>query len=260
MYQLLIVDDSKWAREGLPKVIDWASLDIEVAATCANAAKACKVLMNQPIDILLTDIRMVGMDGLELAEYVKVNYPHIRIVLISAYREFDYAYRAVQLGVSGYVLKPVVPEEIVKVMLPVVKSLRSEQGSAAARKPEGDKKVSSDRKIHALTINYLNQHISDKGLNLRQTATDLHVNYYYLSKCFKEGEGISFTEYVTNKRMQIATHLLTTTTMHVYEICDQIGLEPKNFHGLFRKYYKMTPQEYRKNAHLGEVPSAEERE
>lgn len=112
--------------------------------------------------------------------------------------------------------------------------------------PRADAPKASTKKIVNLTQNYIDQHILEKSLSLKQAAIDLHINYYYLSKCFKEGSGVSFTEYVNNKRLQIAANLLSTTTLHIYEICRQIGLEPKNFYGLFRKKYNMTPQEYRR--------------
>ena len=243
MLQLLIVDDSKWIREGLTKVIDWSSLNIEVAGTCSSAAKACEVLINHHIDILLTDIKMIGMDGLELAAYARQHHPEIKTVLISAYKEFDYAFTAVQLGVAGYILKPIVPEDLIKVIKPIAASL--EPASAAQPPAAADFPVSGSSKNIAMAIQYINKHISEKGLNLRQIADDLHVNYYYLSKSFKESQGVPFTEYVASRRMQIASNLLTDTQLHVYEICAQIGLDPKNFHVLFRKYYQMTPQEYR---------------
>lgn len=102
------------------------------------------------------------------------------------------------------------------------------------------------KKIVNLAQNYVDQHLLEKSLNLKQTAVDLHINYYYLSKCFKEGAGVTFTQYVNDSRLKIAANLLSTTTLHIYEICRQIGLEPKNFYGLFRKKYNMTPQEYRR--------------
>ena len=208
MLQLLIVDNSKWTKEGLYQAIDWSSLGIEIAGICANAAKACEILATTPIDILITDIEVTGTGGLELAEYVHHNYPHIKVIIMSAYKE--------------------------------IHSL-IESGAHAEASPRA-----SSKRIVALTQNYIEQHICEKSLNLRQTAADLHINYYYLSKCFKEGSGTSFTEYVNSKRLQIAAELLSTTSLHIYEICKQIGMEPKNFHGLFRKHFHMTPQEYRR--------------
>ncbi len=254
MLQLLIVDDSKWVREGLTCVIDWAALNIEIAGTCPNAAKACEVLLSRHIDILLTDIKMIGMDGLELAEYARNHHPHIKTVLISAYKEFDYAFTAVRLGVSGYILKPIVPEDLIKVIRPIAEELTQSLQTvspAPAASPK-NRQTSSSNKNVASAIEYINQHISEKELSLYQIADALHVNYYYLSKCFKESEGVSFTDYVCKRRMQIASNLLIATKLHIYEICAQIGMDPKNFHVIFKKYYDMTPQEYRNANRLQE--------
>ena len=246
MLQLLIVDDSKWTRDGLAQIIDWHSLGIEICDTCSSAAKACKILATNPIDILITDIKMTGMDGLELAEHVHVRYPHIKIILMSAYKEFDYAYKAVQLGVEGYVLKPIVPEDFLKTIKTITASITNKTDSVTI-KPTSSASNSS-QKIARTAQNYIDQHLHDKNLSLKQVADNLHINYYYLCKCFKESEEISFTEYVTDKRLQIAANLLSATSLHIYEICAQIGMEPKNFHSLFRKKYNMTPLEYRKSS------------
>ncbi len=248
MLQMLIVDDSKWVREGLPQVIDLGALNIEVADTCSNAPKACEILMNRHIDILLTDIKMMGMDGLELAEYAHIHYPEIKTVLISAYKEFDYAFTAVRLGVAGYILKPIVPEDLLKVIKPLAASLLEKTSALSVGTAPDDsarEPVRSGNKNVDTAIQYINQHISEKELSLHQLSDDLHINYYYLSKCFKDAMGVSFTDYICKRRLQIASNLLSTTKLHIYEICTQIGMDPKNFHATFRKYYDMTPQEYR---------------
>ena len=155
-------------------------------------------------------------------------------------------------------MKPIVPEDLLRTMGAVLKKreerLRQEQAitesPATSTNEENDTPAltsTATSKIMNSVKRYIDQNIANKDLNLKQASLDLYINYYYLSKCFKSAEGISFTEYVTNKRLQIASRLLTSTSLHIYEICDQIGLEPKNFHSLFRKKYNVTPQEYRRN-------------
>lgn len=260
MLQLLIVDDSKWTRDGLAQIIDWSSLGIEICATSSSAAKACEILASNHVDLLITDIKMTGMDGLELTEHVHTKYPHIKTILISAYKEFDYAYKAVQLGVAGYILKPIVPDDLLKTVQSITASMVKQSTSDFtdnSQEPDileqTENSSSTGKKIVKSAKNYIAQNLSDKNLSLRQIADDLHINYYYLSKCFKESEKISFIEYVTNKRLQIASNLLSSTSLHVYEVCEQIGMEPKNFHTLFRKRFNMTPQEYRKNYKQTEI-------
>ncbi len=100
--------------------------------------------------------------------------------------------------------------------------------------------------ISTLAKEYIHHNISSKDLNLKTTSNALHVGYHYLSKRFTEEEGISFIEYVTARRMDIACTLLTNTSLHVYEICEQIGWEPKNFHRIFYSKYQISPLKYRK--------------
>ena len=207
MLRLLIVNNSNKTNENFCQAINLESLGMEIVSTCADTAQAYKLLTATPIDILLTNIETIGMEGLELAEYVHNSYPHIKVIIMS-----DYADIQALLEKSTHT-------------------------------PTSN---SSNRRIVALVQDYVQSHLFEKSLNLKQAAKDLHINYYYLSKCFKEGAGVTFTEYVNSKRLKAAAELLSDTPLHIYEICKQIGMEPKNFHGLFRKYFEMTPQEYRR--------------
>lgn len=208
MLQLLIVDNSNGTKESLCRAVDWASLGMEVAGICTTSVQACEILNTKRIDILIADIELTGADGLELAEYVHNNYPNIKVIIMSSYKEL---------------------QSLLENTLHVDISKRP-----------------SSQRIVTLTKAYIEEHLFEKSLNLKQTAANLHINYYYLSKCFKEGAEVSFTEYVNTRRLQEAATLLSETSLHIYEICKKIGVEPKNFHGLFRKYFHMTPQEYRR--------------
>ncbi|WNR45674.1 response regulator transcription factor [Paenibacillus roseipurpureus] len=107
MYQMLIVDDEKEIREGLT-AFEWAPLLIEVCGVCTHGLEALQFLESSPsqVDVVLTDIRMPFMDGLQLLETLHRQYPYIKVVLLSGFGEFDYAQRALQLGAADYVLKP----------------------------------------------------------------------------------------------------------------------------------------------------------
>lgn len=107
MHRLLIVDDEKLIREGLVTYIDWASLGIEVAGVCATAAEALRRVRETNIDVVLTDIRMPGMDGIELLKKLKELTPGCEVVFISAYRNFEYARNALRYGAFDYVPKPI---------------------------------------------------------------------------------------------------------------------------------------------------------
>jgi two-component system, response regulator YesN len=109
--RLIIIDDEKLIREGLVNYIDWASLGIEVVKTYAGAMAAMQGLDSVCPDIILSDIRMQEMDGIEMLKSIKAAGYSCEVVFISAYRDFDYAKEAIKYGAFEYLLKPI--EEVV---------------------------------------------------------------------------------------------------------------------------------------------------
>ncbi|MDQ6422965.1 response regulator [Paenibacillus sp. LHD-117] len=116
MYKVLLVDDDLPDLEGLKRFIPWDDMNMEVAATVNNGMKALSILEEQPIDILVTDIRMPIMSGLELTEQVIKLNKKMKIIFVSSYADFEYAKQAVNLKAFGYVLKPVDDQEIIKLL------------------------------------------------------------------------------------------------------------------------------------------------
>ena len=106
MYKLLLVDDEQIIREGLEKMIALCGMDIVITASCSNAIAALDSMMDDMPDILLTDVRMPGMDGLELVERAMSLHPQLRAIILSGYDTFAYAQQAIQAGVTEYLLKP----------------------------------------------------------------------------------------------------------------------------------------------------------
>jgi two-component system response regulator YesN len=126
-YRLLIVDDEEHIREGLSDLIDWASLGFEVAAKLEDGRQALDWLRRTNIDIILSDIKMTVMSGLELAKYVCEHYPQTKMVLISGFKEFDFARQAMRYNVVNYLLKPTTLSDIVSVFQDVRKRLDKER-------------------------------------------------------------------------------------------------------------------------------------
>ncbi len=112
MYKLLLVDDEQIIREGIEGMIDWKKLDTVVSASCSNAFAALDSMMDDMPDILLTDVRMPGMNGLELAERAMSMHPQLQTIIISGYDTFGYAQQALKSGVMEYLLKPCSKDEL----------------------------------------------------------------------------------------------------------------------------------------------------
>ncbi|AJE53330.1 response regulator transcription factor [Paenibacillus polymyxa] len=126
MVQILLVDDESYVTESLAATIPWETLGIEKVYQAASALAAIDVLEAYDIDILVTDIRMPGMTGLELIVEVNERWPHIRSLLLTGYADFEYAKKALQLKAFDYILKPVDDEEFIKCVSAAMDSLKEE--------------------------------------------------------------------------------------------------------------------------------------
>ncbi|MFD0693759.1 response regulator [Paenibacillus sp. GCM10027628] len=120
MLNLLIVEDEWTTREGLLTMVDWSSLGIRVCGQASNGLEALPILESGNVDLLLSDIRMPMMDGLQLITEMKNKQYDIPCVLLTGYSDFDYAQKALRLGAVDYMIKPCPPREIAAVFQQVV--------------------------------------------------------------------------------------------------------------------------------------------
>lgn len=157
MYKLLIADDEKIIRESVSELIDWEALDIQITACCKNGLEALDAIMDTAPDIVMTDIRMPGIDGLELIGKIRSLDPRIQFIILTGHPEFDYARRALQYGVREYLLKPISEEAIIDAVK-----------NAAAALPEY-----ASPAIGRLMIQLLDAHASDD----REQARHLLSNF-----------------------------------------------------------------------------------
>lgn len=114
MYNLLIVDDEATVVSGFAYDIDWSALEIDEVYTAATAQQALDLLHASRVDVVISDIRMPGIDGLELTRIIRSCWPYAKVILVSGYEEFEYAQQAVALGVLEYVTKPVPYAELTR--------------------------------------------------------------------------------------------------------------------------------------------------
>lgn len=106
MYKVMLVDDERVILEGISQVVDWAAAGTELVDTARNGIEALDKIGQSRPDIIITDISMPGLDGLGLIEKASEAYPGLRFIMLSGYKEFEYARRAMQYGVKHYLLKP----------------------------------------------------------------------------------------------------------------------------------------------------------
>ncbi len=120
--RILIVDDEPTITRGLRFTLPWEEIGAEIVGEAYGGEQALQLMEQTPVDIVLTDVRMPSMDGLQLAEVLAQRKPPVRMIMMSGYEEFDYVRKALRFGVRDYLLKPVEVDELME----LVSKLRQE--------------------------------------------------------------------------------------------------------------------------------------
>ena len=214
-------------------------MGFSIVADFRSAQQADEYLRNHTVDVLVTDIRMQGMSGLELIETLRERGEKTQVVIISGYRDFEYARQAMRLGVKYYLVKPIRFAQVSEVFL----MIRQELGTQSSGKGSGDK---TENEIVKRVKNYVHQHYEDA--TLEQAAESVRMSPYYLSSYFHQQTGEKFIDYLTRARMKEAARLLLHSRLRINEIASLVGYTTANsFSRAFRQYYEMTPKEYRQS-------------
>ncbi len=150
MYRILLVDDEILVREAIRENIDWKGLDCELVGDCQNGQEAAEFVKRNQVDIVLTDILMPYMDGMELSHFLHDNYPDVVIVIFSGFGEFEYAKKAIQYNVSEYLLKPITAMELTAVLEKMKEKV--DQGRKEKKKMESLTRASENYRKNAHMI------------------------------------------------------------------------------------------------------------
>jgi len=116
VYKLILADDEEDVREGLLELIDWEKIGYQIVDTAENGREAAEMVEKHQPDVVVTDIQMPFMDGLQLTEWIRETHPSIKVIILTGYEQFEYAQRAIRLDVNEYVLKPFSSEELAEVL------------------------------------------------------------------------------------------------------------------------------------------------
>ncbi|SFL66714.1 Helix-turn-helix domain-containing protein [Gracilibacillus orientalis] len=249
---ILVVDDEPRSRQGIKKTIERVSHHQYEVITAANAEEAIKRIDNEKIHVLITDIRMPEVSGLELLRKLKEKAKDPVVIVISAYSEFEYAHEALELGVVNYLLKPIAKEKLMEAIEKAIELENQRKKTGMFNKIVDDKlmemqQLSKYNRAVKEAMDYIDQHY-DEELTLKEVAKQVHLNASYLSALFKEELQITFSEYLTRKRMQEAKKLLLSTDFTIAEIAEKSGYQTsKYFIRLFKQFEDMTPNAFRKH-------------
>lgn len=242
MIGMVIADDELIIRQGLMS-INWNLYDIKVLGIAANGDEALSMIISKHPQILVTDIRMPGIDGLNLIEAAKKQVPEIQSILLTGYEDFNYARAAISLGAVGYILKPSDPDEIIEAVLKAKRKINEIIRLRGLVNPY--KAPTIKNKVISDILDYIKNHYTE-DISLYTAAEYVHMNHIYISRLFKKELGETFLETLTKIRLKKACELLSNYEYKIYEVASMVGIiDSGYFSQVFKKYYGITPSEYR---------------
>ncbi|TLS49496.1 response regulator [Paenibacillus antri] len=252
MYHLLIVDDEANIAEGLADLFRRAGLPLERIETAYSASQALERCQVEPVDIVISDIRMPGMSGLELLERMRETWRHAIVIFLTGYADFEYAKRALRGQAFDYLLKPADDEDVVAAVERAIAAHDEEMRPTAVRdatKPEREKPALPKRATDDAFLQGLQAFIAanlDRDLSLETLAGRFYVNPSYLSRIFHQQAGEQLSQYIERRKMEAAKSLLADARLKVYEVAVRVGYRnPNYFAKVYRKSFGVSPHEYR---------------
>lgn len=247
--KLLIIDDEETVREGLKK-LPWDTIGITSIETAEDGYTALEIVATQHPHIILTDIRMPGINGLQLAEEITKQNIDGEMIVLSGYGTFEYARRAMRNGVFDFLLKPSSPAEILNTVSRAVERVKYNQSKKAQKEVKNFSEHlydNAEKKTCAMTLEYIENNYMD-DITLSSLSESMHFSISYLSRLIKKEISYNFTTILLLTRMIKAAELLKKTDLKIYSICEKIGVnDQRYFSQQFKKIFNKTPMEYRKS-------------
>lgn len=204
MYKLIIIDDEEKIASGMAQLFPWQNIGFEVVQVFTSARKALQYIAENPVDVVLTDIEMPDMNGLELSHRL-MEYPNIQKIFFSSYSNYEYFRAALQNGVADYLMKPVAYSALLECFEKVKARL-----DARSAVQETAPKAYYDQIVYDVQ-----QYLKDnyRTATLEEAAAKVSLSPAYLSRVFKEKSGTSFSELLLKTRMEKACEMLRISTI-----------------------------------------------
>ena len=228
MLKVLVVDDETVVRRGIVLGVDWAAMGCVVVGEAANGLEGIQAVERYKPNLIITDVRMPKMDGIEMIRELRCRGCEAHAILLTAYSDFEYVRSALQLGADDYLLKPFRDQELAAAVERVRQKVqeRWEKGNDIELPL-----VKGDKSKYVLkALEYISAHYADSGISITTIANHLGVSEGHLSHVFKKETNYTVVGYLTQYRIHMATKLLRDRNHKVYEVAEPGGLLSMGLH------------------------------
>jgi YesN/AraC family two-component response regulator len=253
MRTLLIVDDEMVIANGLRDMLA-AAFQGRLNVICRySSATALEAAGEQPVDLLLTDINMPGVTGLELHRAMEQLHPGCMVIYLTGYSDFEYARTALDQQAFAYLLKGEGDDVVISAIERALEKLPEEAAFSTASPSdataEGIAPSNETRSGNRISLlqDYILAHLNE-DLSLNRLSDEFHFHPVYLSRVFKEALGVTIGDYINQERLKRAEELLVNSRLSVVDISREMGFATDNyFCRWFRKWTGISPHRYREN-------------
>ncbi len=262
---VLIIDDEPLICMGILELINWKQYGFDKTDVCFNFSDGIKAALRYPYSLIITDILIHDDSGLDIARAVREAKMPTKIILISAYAEFDYARDGIKYGVENYLLKPLRKDELEKALAHLEwetteEDIHSEPNEEkrktdCLRMPQDKEtlKCKGTVDIDGI-IKYIHENYANPKISLTWFANNAYVNPSYLGQRFRQRTGLKFTDYLNQYRIVKACELLLEDQYLTYEISEKVGFgNATYFYRVFKKVTGYGTEEFKKKIGSGSI-------
>lgn len=247
MYKVMIIDDEPIIVEGLSRSVPWEKYDCQVVNTAHDGMEGIEKIRAEQPDMIFLDICMPEMDGLSMVAALKSEFPDMQVTILTGFRDFEYAQRAIRLGVARFLLKPSNMDEIeeaIRYMCGVCAKQQNRDSRETEEAVEEHEHIASNFIVRN-ALNYMEENYKEKIL-LSDVAEKTYVSQWHLSKLLNKETGQSFSEILNGIRIEKAKELLKDPSLRIGDIADEVGfLDMAHFSRVFKKINGVSANEYR---------------
>ena len=247
---LLIVDDERQIRDAMSGFIRKFFSEIDSIRTAANGREALRdILPSFAPDILISDVVMPQMNGLELLSELKTKWPHCRVIMISAYDEVPYLRQSIKMHVENYILKPIDLVELRDTVTECIKQLRhsaytEQRGFGTNLAVSEPSSINSERQLIGRIKEYVNNNYH-RDIGVAPIAFHFNLSPNYCGALFKKKAGKGLAKYIIETRLHKAQELLINSNLKIREVSSMCGFQSHNyFSKLFKQNFGVSPQEF----------------